>query len=128
MEAEDKRNHVVNHFEAGSNCQVFNGNVSGCVFAMPGSTVTQHPASALSEGEQDLADRLAPIFYGDEAEVRKFLTSIRNAKPTQVTELVNRLVRENKISDRSHKHDLWSLLHEARLYGPSESNWNMQVR
>ena len=31
---------LVNHFEAGSNCQVFNGNNIGCVFAMPGSTVT----------------------------------------------------------------------------------------
>ena len=37
---EDKRS-VVNHFEAGSNCQVFNGNITGCVFAMPGANVTQ---------------------------------------------------------------------------------------
>jgi hypothetical protein len=34
---------IVNHYEAGSNCQVFNGNISGCVFAMPGATVTQQP-------------------------------------------------------------------------------------
>lgn len=32
---------IVIHYEAGSNCQVFNGNISGCVFAMPGATVTQ---------------------------------------------------------------------------------------
>ena len=25
----------MNHFAAGSNCQVFNGNITGCVFAMP---------------------------------------------------------------------------------------------
>ena len=44
MEENSQRN-VVNHFEAGSNCQVFNGNVTGCTFAMPGSTVTQQAAA-----------------------------------------------------------------------------------
>ena len=43
MEEEGKKN-VVNNFEAGSNCQVFNGNNSGCVFAMPGAMVTQQAA------------------------------------------------------------------------------------
>ena len=41
---EDSKKNIVNRFEAGSNCQVFNGNITGCVFAMPGSTVTQQPA------------------------------------------------------------------------------------
>jgi hypothetical protein len=41
---ENSQKNVVNHFEAGSNCQVFNGNISGCTFAMPGSTVTQQAA------------------------------------------------------------------------------------
>ena len=34
----------MNHFEAGSNCQVFNGNITSCTFAMPGSSVTQQAA------------------------------------------------------------------------------------
>lgn len=29
----NEQKHVVNHFEAGSNCQVFNGNITGCVFS-----------------------------------------------------------------------------------------------
>lgn len=41
---ENSKKSVVNHFEAGANCQVFNGNISGCVFAMPGSNVTQQAA------------------------------------------------------------------------------------
>ena len=41
MEKDGKKN-IVNHFEAGSNCQVFNGNITGCVFAMPGSMVNQN--------------------------------------------------------------------------------------
>jgi hypothetical protein len=43
MEEDGKKN-VVNNFEASSNCQVFNGNISGCVFAMPGAMVTQQAA------------------------------------------------------------------------------------
>ena len=41
---ENHEKSVVNHYEAGSNCQVFNGDITGCVFAMPGATVTQQPA------------------------------------------------------------------------------------
>ena len=44
MEENNQEKHVVNNFEAGANCQVFNGNNSGCVFAMPGAMVTQQAA------------------------------------------------------------------------------------
>ena len=43
---EEEKRHIENHFEAGSNCQVFNGNITGCTFAMPGSTVTQQAAQS----------------------------------------------------------------------------------
>ena len=46
---ENSQKNVVNHFEAGSNCQVFNGNITGCVFAMPGSTVTQNSQAMNSQ-------------------------------------------------------------------------------
>ena len=43
MEEDKQKGGVVhNHFEAGSNCQVFNREVRDCVFAMPGSTVNQY--------------------------------------------------------------------------------------
>ena len=60
---EDRNKNVVNHFEAGSNCQVFNGPVSGCVFAMPGSTVTQNapqPVRNLPE-EQSTNEKGTPL-------------------------------------------------------------------
>ena len=44
MEEEKQNGGVVNHFEKDSNCQVFNAPVTGCVFAMPGSTVIQQAA------------------------------------------------------------------------------------
>lgn len=46
---ENSQKNVVNHFEAGSNCQVFNGNVTSCVFAMPGSTVTQQAVPQVAD-------------------------------------------------------------------------------
>lgn len=72
----DEKRNVVNHFEAGSNCQVFNGPVSGCVFAMPGSNVTQQntPAASQTSGEVWDGERLAralkeckPFMWGNAA-------------------------------------------------------------
>ena len=51
-----ERKSIVNHFAPGANCQVFNGNISGCVFAMPGSNVNQHqraqPAEKITQEEK----------------------------------------------------------------------------
>ena len=51
---EDSKKNIVNHYEAGSNCQVFNGNITGCVFAMPGSTVTQQCAEKAEQEQEPL--------------------------------------------------------------------------
>lgn len=66
----------MNHFAAGSNCQVFNGNITGCVFAMPGSTVTQQAAQCPEpQGEKlpgvrtlvDCAAEVREYFWSDSA-------------------------------------------------------------
>lgn len=49
----------MNHYEAGSNCQVFNGDITNCVFAMPGSNVTQQAAlspETASDGQTRLCE------------------------------------------------------------------------
>ncbi|MCH5312511.1 MAG: hypothetical protein J1E57_11270 [Prevotella sp.] len=53
MEKEKQKGDVINHFEAGSNCQVFTGSISGCVFAMPGATVNQAPVQQVVAKEYD---------------------------------------------------------------------------
>ncbi len=50
---EEEKRHIVNYYEAGANCQVFTGNNTGCVFAMPGSTVNQY-TGATPEGATPL--------------------------------------------------------------------------
>ena len=122
---------IINRFEEGSNCQVFNGPISGCVFAMPGANVTQQQGRQfenLSEKEEGIINQLKPMFFGLEEEAKDFLVSIQGMKPTQITEKVNQLVSEKKISDLSKHRDLWKVLHDCGIYERSESNWNMQVK
>ena len=80
---EDSKKNIVNHYEAGSNCQVFNGNITGCTFAMPGSTVTQQAAAPVPQGEgrPDVpvlvacVERVREYFWGDSAMAVVFCTS-----------------------------------------------------
>ena len=131
MEEEKKKSDITNHFEAGANCQVFNGPISGCVFAMPGTNITQNPvqpSAQLNDQQQDVVEKLKPMFYGQVEDAKTFLVSIQGMKPTQITDKVNQLVREKKISDMSKHRDLWKVLHDCGIYDKSESNWNMQVK
>lgn len=128
---EEKINGITNHFEAGANCQVFNGPISGCVFAMPGSNITQNPVQSsteLDEQQQDVVEKLKPMFYGQAEDAKAFLVSIQGMKATQITDKVNQLVADNKISELSKHRDLWKVLHDCGIYERSESNWNMQVK
>ena len=81
MEKDSQKN-VVNHFEAGSNCQVFNGTVTGCTFAMPGSTVTQQAAAPMALGDEQIevsmlvacVAEVREYFWGDSAMAVIFCT------------------------------------------------------
>ena len=131
MEEEKKKSDITNHFEAGANCQIFNGPISGCVFAMPGSNITQNPvqpSTELDEQQQDVVEKLKPMFYGQIEDAKAFLVSIQGMKPTQITDKVNQLVSDKKISDMSKHRDLWKVLHDSGIYDKSESNWNQQVK
>lgn len=71
---ENSQKNVVNHFEAGSNCQVFNGNITGCTFAMPGSTVTQQAAPAPTPVQSKEEPRVSTL-TACMAEVREYFWS-----------------------------------------------------
>lgn len=131
MKEEKLEGGIVNRFEEGSNCQVFNGPISGCVFAMPGSNITQQTgeqSKSLTEQDEEVVRQLKPIFYGSDEEAKAFLVSIQGMKPRQITAKVKQLVDEKKISDMSKHRDLWKVLHDCGLYGNTESNWNNQVK
>lgn len=133
-------------YQTNENCQVFNGPISGCVFAMPGATVNQSPVQQVSatkeenegeveheeqdeEDDADLVENLKPIFYNKEDDVRAFLKEISGMKPGDITDLVNRWVKDKRISDYgySRKGVLWEILNEAGLYTKSRQNWCKRV-
>lgn len=141
----EKDNHkfIHNHFETGSQPQIIQGHISGAIFAMSGAIVNQYTTSppdqpteepAVVEPTPDVSptdevlQQLTPIFYGDSQEAAHFLRAIKGAKGMQVTDLVNQLVKANKISALSCHRDLWRVLNGHGLYRASESNWNQQVR
>lgn len=82
----------------------------------------------IDSSQQGLIEKLMPIFYGSESDAEAFLSAIKGMKPKQITDKVNQLVREKKISEMSSHRDLWTVLHDCGLYAPTESNWNQQVK
>lgn len=88
----------------------------------------QEDSGAEPEQEQDVVAQLASIFYGSRTDAEDFLRRIRNMKPAEITQFVNKLVKDKKISDVSNKTDLWKILHDNRLYTRTLSNWCNQVK
>ena len=79
--------------------------------------------------DADLVEKLKPIFYNNETDVKAFLKEISGMKPGDITDLVNRWVNDKRISDYgySRKGVLWEILNEAGLYTKSRQNWCKRV-
>lgn len=87
----------------------------------------EHQAAVVAEVDNYLVWQLVPVFQGNADYAREFLTLVRGQLPTEITHLVCLWVKSNRIC-RTHCHRrLWTILHEAGIYKPTESNWNMQV-
>lgn len=82
---------------------------------------------ACAEPDEVLED-LLPFFWGDEAEVRKFLRKVEGAKAVDVVAEVNRLLAERKVSDKSCHKPLWEVLNKHGIYPRNLSNWNTQIQ
>lgn len=96
-------------------------------------TNTEKETSTMGEAAVDADDGLVkslmPIFYNNEADVRQFLKEIRGMAQEDMTDLVNRWVKEKRISGygNSRKGVLWGILNKAGLYTRSKQNWNGRV-
>ena len=118
-------------YQTMENCQVFNGNITGCVFAMPGANITQHTReqeAPASKQEEDIVAQLTPMFFGNEEEAKSFLMAVQSMKPREITALVNKNVAEKKISPLRRHRDLYKVLNDCGIYPRTESNWNDQVK
>lgn len=120
---------VNNVEDGGIGIQIVHG-VSQKDGSLPESVASQSfvtEAPVVSEGE--LTEKLKPLFYNNEEDVRLFLKEISGMPPNDVTDLVNRWVGDKRISDygNSRKGTLWSILNDAGLYMKSRQNWNRRV-
>ena len=82
----------------------------------------------LTPEQDNIIIQLKPMFFGNEDEVKDFLINIKGMKPKNITDVVNRLVDEKKLSELSCHRELYKVLYDNGIYTKSESNWNMQVR
>lgn len=83
-----------------------------------------------TEGDEDeeIVEKLLPVFKHNEEEARKFLAFARSHKGTMVTERVSQLSAEEKIEDKYAKTTLHAILKKHGIYTYSPSNWDKQVK
>jgi len=86
------------------------------------------PMPISDEKEKEIVNQLMPIFYNMEENIWNFMRKIRHAKSTQITAEVNELVEKGVISKQMCHKELWTVLHNNKLYKPSLSNWNQQIK
>jgi hypothetical protein len=89
-------------YQTNENCQVFNGPISGCVFAMPGATVNQSPIQQVGAAE---------------LEVQREPATDNQERP--VTESVKPGVRSAELNHFAPKKALQSMLNDAWFDGVS---------
>lgn len=80
------------------------------------------------KNEDWIVELLSHLCYEDEQVAKDFLEKIRGMKDTEIADVVAEWVRDNKISPKSCRRDLWRILHAAKLYEGTESNYNTAMR
>ena len=101
---EDKKQEareIHNHFAEGSNPQVFNGPISGAIFAMPGSTVNQYAAPMPPEGN-DAKEQGKPTADRHERNEERFHfvhPEIDDDEAWRIHDALKRLVAHQKVPE-----------------------------
>lgn len=78
--------------------------------------------------EEMLVELLKHILYENEQNAKDFLSKIKEKSDVEITDLVHKGVKDKVISSKSYKRDLWRILHAAKIYNATESNWNTVLR
>ena len=80
------------------------------------------------EHEEMIVELLKPIFYNSEQDVKEFLKKNKGRQDTEIIDTVCEFLNGRKISDKSKGRSLWKILHAAKYYSSTESNWNTALR
>lgn len=94
--------------------------------------IKENPVEAEADSQptdEEVVEKLKPLFFNNEDNVRSFLREIHGMSPNNITDLVNQWVKDKLISDygNSRKGVLWEILKDAGLYTRSKQNWNRRV-
>lgn len=90
-------------------------------------TITKADAGT-AENNETLLEKLMPIFYGNKEQAEVYIKKFKNiTNDVEKVQYTAQLVNENTISEMSCHRDLYSILHDHRLYNKSESNWNKVI-
>lgn len=116
---------VYNDYKGGKAEPLANAQVVECEEVAQDNDAAQLADDA--KKHEETVSGLLPIFWNNRDEVEQFLKRIKGAKPIEVTNEVNELLKANKISTKSVHHTLHSILKHGGYYERSESNWNKMV-
>lgn len=104
-QAREKKS-IVNNFAPGANCQLYYGNMSGCIIAMPGVHFTQqvtNPATREDEEEKKKAEGqklpAADSRRGDEEPTFFIHPSVDDARGWQIHDEIKHLVAHHDIQE-----------------------------
>ncbi len=78
--------------------------------------------------DSPLLQSLLPFFWNDKDAAADFIMKVSNAKNTDITTLVAKLVKNKVISDLSCYKPLWEVLNGAGIYKAGLTNWNTMIR
>lgn len=116
---------VYNDYKGGKGEPLGDAQVVECEEVAQDTDVAQLTDDA--KKHEETVSGLLPIFWNNRDEVELFLNRIKGAKPIEVTNEVNELLKAKKISAKSVHHTLHSILKHGGYYERSESNWNKMV-
>lgn len=97
-QAREKKS-IVNNFAPGANYQVYNGNITGCIFAMPGANVTQQVTNPTTRDEKEKELPAADSRRGDEEPTFFIHPSIDDARGWQIHDEIKHLVAHHDIQE-----------------------------
>ncbi len=102
MEEETKNGNIINHFTKDSNCQVFNGPISGCVFAMPGATVNHTAVQKVKDVQS--AEEVQSQLVGNNKERKEELfhfvhPELEEDEAWRIHDAIKRLVTHQKVQE-----------------------------
>ena len=88
----------------------------------------EHLIEQNTDFEDMLLELLTDICEGEEESAKEFLSSVREASDQDIPGIVVQFKNAGKIAQNKSNHSIWIVLHSAKLYEATESNFNTAIR